>query len=73
MDQVLRRGIAMGGKPYITVSTGHNRRLTFLHPHDYRRHRSGNLPRGYRPTLGQRRYNRAELRSQLTVLCGGKA
>ena len=66
------RGTATSNKPYRTVDLGQNRRLIFLCPDAYRRHRSGGMPRNYRPTLGQPRYSRTELREQMTVLRGGR-
>lgn len=56
----------------VTITTVTNRRLTFLHEADYRRHQRGQRPEGYRPTRFQRRYNQTELRAVLHVLPGGK-
>lgn len=58
---------------HVTIPTGHNRRLIFLHASDARRHQRRALPQGYRPTLGQPRYSAAELKAKLTVLPGGRA
>ena len=55
-----------------TITTATNRHLTFLHESDYRRHRRGQHPQGYRPTRFQRRYSSDELRVVLHVLPGGK-
>ncbi len=58
---------------HVTIRDGQNRRLIFLREYDYRLHQRGALPKGYRPTLGQRRHTRADLRFLIRVLPGGKS
>ncbi len=56
----------------VTIRTSPRHRLTFLRDADYRRHMLGLPPDGYRPTLGQHRYTRQDLRFLLQLLPGGK-
>jgi hypothetical protein len=58
---------------HVTIRTGHCSSLTFLKDADYRRHMLGLEPEGYRPTLGQMRLTRDDLRFMLRVIPGGKA
>lgn len=57
---------------HVTITTGHNRRLIFLRKSDAQRHQRHALPRGYRPTLGQPRFTREQLKQELVLLPGGK-
>lgn len=63
------RGSAMSR---VTIRTGPRNSLTFLRDQDYRRHMLGLEPEGYRPTLGQMRLTRDELRFVIQLLPGGK-
>jgi hypothetical protein len=56
----------------VTIRTSPRNSLTFLRDADYRRHLLGLTPEGYRPTLGQMRLTRNELRFMLRLIPGGK-
>ncbi len=56
----------------VTIKTSPHSSLTFLKDADYRRHMLGLEPEGYRPTLGQMRLTRDDLRFMLRVIPGGK-
>jgi len=56
----------------VTIRTGPRNTLTFMRDQDYRRHMLGLTPEAYRPTLGQMRYSRAQLRFLLQLLAGGR-
>ncbi len=56
----------------VTIKTSPRNSLTFLRDQDYRRHLLGLTPEGYRPTLGQMRLTRNELRFMMRLLPGGK-
>jgi hypothetical protein len=56
----------------VTIRTSPRNSLTFLRDQDYRRHLLGLTPEGYRPTLGQMRLTRNELRFVIQLLPGGK-
>lgn len=57
----------------VTIRIGQRNSLTFLRDADYRRHMLGLEPKGYRPTLGQLRLTRDDLRFIMRVLPGGKS
>lgn len=57
----------------VTIRTGPRNTLTFMRDQDYRRHMLGLTPEGYRPTLGQMRLTRNELRFVIQLLLGGKS
>ncbi len=57
----------------VTIRTSPRNSLTFLRDQDYRRHMLGLIPDGYRPTLGQMRLTRNELRFIIQLLPGGKS
>ena len=56
----------------VTIKTSPRNSLTFLKDADYRRHMLGLEPEGYRPTLGQLRLTRDDLRFMIRVIPGGK-